>query len=226
MYDAINRGFSRASGDIYSWLNSDDVYVPGALATMQKVFGSFSQVNWVSGVCGIMDENSTIYSRGSFRLFFRDWIEKGWYGTLLYGINQESIFWRSNLWNLAKDDIGDYQLAGDYVAWCRFSKHHDLYSLDSMVSCFRRVKGQKSESLDEYWDEAAKFIAIPPRVRWVMSWIRKTVRAMPGLVVWRVARLIYIKKGVKIISPGHKGDMEMRMFLDRIPRQHRPQLWI
>jgi glycosyltransferase involved in cell wall biosynthesis len=30
--DAINRGFAMASGEIFGWLNSDDLYLPGALS--------------------------------------------------------------------------------------------------------------------------------------------------------------------------------------------------
>jgi len=31
--EAINKGFSRATGEIVAWLNSDDVYLPGAVAS-------------------------------------------------------------------------------------------------------------------------------------------------------------------------------------------------
>lgn len=38
MYDAINRGIIKGEGDVFSWLNCDEQYLPGALAIVRDLF--------------------------------------------------------------------------------------------------------------------------------------------------------------------------------------------
>ena len=47
--DAINKGFDRATGDIVAWLNSDDLYLPGAIASAAAALESHPQWGMVFG---------------------------------------------------------------------------------------------------------------------------------------------------------------------------------
>jgi glycosyltransferase involved in cell wall biosynthesis len=55
--NAINRGFSIATGDIIAWLNSDDFYLPGTLNYISRVFGQESDLKIVFGNCFHLDED-------------------------------------------------------------------------------------------------------------------------------------------------------------------------
>jgi glycosyltransferase involved in cell wall biosynthesis len=55
MYDAVNRGYRRASGDILAYLNCDEQYLPGALKEVGNFFRSNPQVDVVFGDCIVVD---------------------------------------------------------------------------------------------------------------------------------------------------------------------------
>ena len=53
MYDAISKGFKMAKGDVFCWINSDDMYMPWTLATINKVINkevNGHKVQWCVGL--------------------------------------------------------------------------------------------------------------------------------------------------------------------------------
>ena len=57
MYDALNRGFDRASGDIIAWLNCDEQYLPGTLKTVVEFFETHADADMLFGDIVIVDDN-------------------------------------------------------------------------------------------------------------------------------------------------------------------------
>jgi glycosyltransferase involved in cell wall biosynthesis len=55
MYDAINRGLRRASGDILAYLNCDEQYLPGALSAAARFFNGHPNVDVLFGNVVVVD---------------------------------------------------------------------------------------------------------------------------------------------------------------------------
>ena len=49
MYDAINRGLAKSSGEVCAWLNCDEQYLPGTLAKVAKIFTGASDLDVLLG---------------------------------------------------------------------------------------------------------------------------------------------------------------------------------
>src|SRR4051812_17047148 len=57
MYDALNRGFSRGTGDIFAYLNCDEQYLPGALQQVSTYFAAHPEIDMVFGDVIIVNGN-------------------------------------------------------------------------------------------------------------------------------------------------------------------------
>jgi glycosyltransferase involved in cell wall biosynthesis len=69
MYDAINRAWARADGDILSWLNSDEQYLPGALSSVADIFSKHPDADAVYGDALVVRVNGElIAARREIRL--------------------------------------------------------------------------------------------------------------------------------------------------------------
>jgi glycosyltransferase involved in cell wall biosynthesis len=61
--DAIDRGFARSSGGILAWLNSDDVYVPGAVAGAVRSLSEDPSIGFVYGRAEFIDRAGHVTGR-------------------------------------------------------------------------------------------------------------------------------------------------------------------
>ncbi len=55
MYDAINRGLRRATGEVLGYLNADEQYLPGALARVAEFFAAHPEVEVLFGDAVLID---------------------------------------------------------------------------------------------------------------------------------------------------------------------------
>lgn len=55
MYDAVNRGYRRATGDLLAYLNCDEQYLPGTLAKVAAFFDRHPEVDVLFGNCLVVD---------------------------------------------------------------------------------------------------------------------------------------------------------------------------
>ncbi len=157
LYHAIQKGFSRASGDIMGWLNSDDMHHPFSLFSIAEIFGSFPEVKWLTGNPSFFDEmGRTVHCWGIQRFNKYDFLmrQDRW-------LQQESTFWKKSLWQQAGAQLDtNYKLAADFELWTRFSRLARLYLTDTLLAGFRfRSSNQLTlESSAQYKTEMEQII--------------------------------------------------------------------
>ncbi|NBB79906.1 MAG: glycosyltransferase [Verrucomicrobia bacterium] len=153
MYDAVNKGFDRASGDIYCWINADDTLLPEALSTIDKAFTCHPEVNWLHGRTVYTNETGDMTKQGPLFLFHQEWIQQGYHGLCAQFIQQHCCFWRSGLWYAHGPIPVRLRYAGDYWLWTQFARSAELVSLDFPVATFRQHPGQLHKEGRRYREE-------------------------------------------------------------------------
>lgn len=134
MYDALNKGFARATGQVFGWLSATDVLHRGALFVVGGVFRDLSQVEWITGLPTGLTEEGATYSVGPRRR----WTRRRFLLGANEHIQQESTFWRRSLWDRAGGRLDASQrMASDFELWLRFFRHARLYPVEGLIGGFR-----------------------------------------------------------------------------------------
>lgn len=141
--DAINKGFSRTSGDIMAWLNSDDLLLPGSLARVEKAFRENPDIDVIYGNRLLIDENDREIGR---------WIIPGHDAKVLSWadyIPQETLFWRRSIWEKCGSRIDDtFRFAMDWDLLVRFRDAGAKFlHIPEFMGAFRIHEQQKTSAV-------------------------------------------------------------------------------
>jgi glycosyltransferase involved in cell wall biosynthesis len=143
--NALQEGFSRSTGEIMGWLNSDDMIMPWTLRLVADIFLELPQVDWITTRFPlIMDSRGIVvkcWKIGGFhaRAFYRGMnapLDRNFHSTF---IQQESTFWRRSLWEKAGARIDcSIRVVGDFELWSRVFKHTEILVGNAPIGCVRR----------------------------------------------------------------------------------------
>lgn len=154
MYDALAKGLRHLTGDVVAYINADDFYLPNAFSVVERIFSSYADVQWITGMStGYNEQGQLIVSFTPFK-YDSKLIRRGLYGTTTYTIQQESTFWRRELMNtLDINALRAFRLAGDFFLWHSFSKLTELHPVQAGLGGFRIHPSQLSKSRRQYTQE-------------------------------------------------------------------------
>ena len=151
MYDAINKGFARTTGEIMGWISATDQLHIGGLGVVGSIFRDFPEVEWITARRTVFNEDG-IMTRVEPLMRWSRW--RFLWGASNRHIQQESTYWRRSLWEKAGGRVdASHRYASDFELWVRFFRHAQLYTVDSLIGGFR--EHGDSDSLQQ----AARFHA-------------------------------------------------------------------
>lgn len=127
--DGLNKGFSAATGDVFGFLNSDDVLQEGALASVARYFQAMPSVDVISGHSGVINSSGFM-----MRTFYSDSFSLWMAARGASILSQASTFFRANIYH----EVGGFNVE-NRIAW------------DGELFADMAILGAKFARVNEVW---------------------------------------------------------------------------
>ncbi len=136
--DAINKGFSKATGEIFNWVNSDDLLCPGSIRMAVHFLQKYPDCELVFGDRLIIDEGSTVIETYEAPSYWRS------FPPLLTKLPQEAAFFSANLWKKTGGLDTSLHYVMDTDLWYRFLEHTHFFHIPMYLGMYRKHLKSKS----------------------------------------------------------------------------------
>jgi len=166
--DAINKGFCWARGEILGWLNSDDLYLPGAIRKVVQFFQTHRDVGMLYGEGYHVDAAGKIIER-----YYTEPFNFQRLGEICF-ICQPTVFLRADVFRaIGPLEIG-LRYCMDYDYWMRVAKrfridHLDEYLAHSRLHLETKTLSQRVEFHEEILQTVKKHHGRVP-TRWIYAY--------------------------------------------------------
>jgi glycosyltransferase involved in cell wall biosynthesis len=136
--DAAHRGFQKATGEIFVWLNADDVFLPGAVRAAAQYLAYHPEIDVVYGEGNWIDENGRVICRYPTLPFDSAVLERDCF------ICQPAAYIRASSYRQCGLDP-DINLPFDYDLWIRMAKRGFRFaSIPQYLAGSRMHRGAKT----------------------------------------------------------------------------------
>jgi len=144
--DALNHGFAAVTGDIFGWLNSDDLYLPNAFEYAISAFSENPDAKVIFGDWWEIDSNDEVISINlAFDFNLHHFVYEGFH------LNAQAMFWRRE----AHDRFGNFDIGlhrtmdYDLIVRLGVASGQDAFKrIPHPLGCFRRHPDQKTVGFD------------------------------------------------------------------------------
>lgn len=150
--DAVNKGLTRARGDIVAIQSSDDLYLPGAISQVVALFRAHRQAGLVYGEGQYIDEDSRVIGRSQAG----DYSLKAFLSRETF-ILQSSAFFRRELLATVGGWRKRYAYVADNEFWLRICTRFLVVKTDILLSSYRYHPSQRDterERIVRHWKAA------------------------------------------------------------------------
>jgi len=153
MFEALDRGIRKATGDVIIWINSDDILHKDAVKNVKRIFNQKSKKhNWINGITG--------YIKYDYKFTFipyiypRSIIKKGHARKSNWGyIQQESTCFSKDLYLKSGGLKFNDHVACDYYLWLEFAKYSSLETYYIKIGYFRSHADQISQKSKNVYEQ-------------------------------------------------------------------------
>ena len=155
--DALIKGFRMARGEVQTWLNSDDTYLPGALQTVVVFFRGNSNTGLMYGDANYIDAEGNIISSYRTEEFDLDKLAS----TNI--ICQPAAFFRRDPFEAVGGLDETLHFVMDLDLWIRIGRSFPCRHVPHLLATYRLHKTSKTISNDTLYGNSEEALAVTMR---------------------------------------------------------------
>ena len=179
--DGLNKGFAKATGEIYGYLNSDDILCSGTLKKVNDYFSCNKEYDVISAHGEIINENNEVIKK-----IFSHKFDMGQYLYENCIIVQQSTFFKSSLFksvngfNVKNKISWDGELMVDlFNSGARFKVFHEYWSgfriyeqsISGSSDYLKKLNADYNRLRQKYGYPNLNFLK--RKILWLLNWVRQ-----------------------------------------------------